>query len=169
MYIRGALKIGLVAPVKPLHPYLVDDLVPLLDLHCLRISPWFWFRKAVLILLMAAFAVFLAANWSGSSIADTTTTVSDNHWFVVQQVGSINYYHVVGRFSASITAVWESFEVPGGVGGYHLRLYHHTTYGAYEDMVNCKRPTGRIPSARGSAHCRPNTRRMTGITWSSTP
>ena len=43
MYIRGALRIGLVAPVKPFHPYLVDDLAPLLDLHYLRISPWLWF------------------------------------------------------------------------------------------------------------------------------
>ncbi len=46
MYIRGALKIGLVAPMKPFHPYLVDDLAPLLDLHYLRISPWLWFRSA---------------------------------------------------------------------------------------------------------------------------
>ena len=44
MYIRGALKIGLVAPVKPFHPYSVDDLAPLLDLHYLRIPPWLWFR-----------------------------------------------------------------------------------------------------------------------------
>ena len=41
----GALKIGLVAPVKPFHPYLVDDLAPLLDLHDLRISPWLWFSE----------------------------------------------------------------------------------------------------------------------------
>ena len=47
MYIRGALKIGLVAPVKPFHPYLVDDLAPLLDLHYLRISPWLWFSRGI--------------------------------------------------------------------------------------------------------------------------
>ena len=40
------MKIGLVAPVKPSHPYLVDDPAPLLDLHYLRISPWLWFRPA---------------------------------------------------------------------------------------------------------------------------
>ena len=43
MYIRGAMKIGLVTPVKPSHPYLEDDPAPLLDLHYLRISPWFRF------------------------------------------------------------------------------------------------------------------------------
>ena len=46
MYIRGALKIGLVAPVKPFHPYSVDDLAPLLDLHYLRIPPWLWFSSS---------------------------------------------------------------------------------------------------------------------------
>ena len=44
MYIRGAMKIGLVAPVKPSHPCLEDDPAPLFDLHYLRISPWLWFR-----------------------------------------------------------------------------------------------------------------------------
>ena len=37
------MKIGLVPPVKPSHPYLGDDPAPLLDLHYLRISPWLWF------------------------------------------------------------------------------------------------------------------------------
>ena len=37
------MKIGLVAPVKPSHPYLENDPAPLLDLHYLRISPWLWF------------------------------------------------------------------------------------------------------------------------------
>ena len=37
------MKIGLVAPVKPSHQYLEDDPAPLLDLHYLRISPWFRF------------------------------------------------------------------------------------------------------------------------------
>ena len=41
------MKIGLVTPVKPSHPYLEDDPAPLLDLHYLRISPWFRFRKEV--------------------------------------------------------------------------------------------------------------------------
>ena len=39
------MKIGLVAPVKPSHPYLENDPAPLLDLHYLRISPWLWFRE----------------------------------------------------------------------------------------------------------------------------
>ena len=39
------MKIGLVAPVKPSHPYLEDERAPLLDLHYLRISPWLWFRR----------------------------------------------------------------------------------------------------------------------------
>ena len=39
------MKIGLVAPVKPSHPYLEDERAPLLDLHYLRISPWLWFRS----------------------------------------------------------------------------------------------------------------------------
>ena len=43
MYIRGAMKIGLVAPVKPSYPYLENDPAPLFDLHYLRISPWLWF------------------------------------------------------------------------------------------------------------------------------
>ena len=43
MYIRGAMKIGLVASVKPSHPYLENDPVPLFDLYYLRISPWLWF------------------------------------------------------------------------------------------------------------------------------
>ena len=43
MYIQGAMKIGLVAPVKPSHPYLENDPGPLFDLHHLRISPWLWF------------------------------------------------------------------------------------------------------------------------------
>ena len=38
------MKIGLVAPVKPSHPYLENDPGPLFDLHYLRISPWLWFR-----------------------------------------------------------------------------------------------------------------------------
>ena len=42
------MKIGLVAPVKPSHPYLEDDPAPLLDLHYLRISPWFRFSTAFL-------------------------------------------------------------------------------------------------------------------------
>ena len=37
------MKIGLVAPVKPSHPYLKDDPAQPLDLHHLRISPWLWF------------------------------------------------------------------------------------------------------------------------------
>ena len=37
------MKIGLVAPVKPSHPYLENDPAPLFDLHYLRISPWLWF------------------------------------------------------------------------------------------------------------------------------
>ena len=37
------MKIGLVAPVKPSHPYLENGPAPLLDLHYLRISPWLWF------------------------------------------------------------------------------------------------------------------------------
>ena len=45
MYIRGATKIGLVAPVKPSHPYLESDPSLLLDLHYLRISPWLWFSN----------------------------------------------------------------------------------------------------------------------------
>ena len=44
MCICGAMKIGLVTPVKPSHPYLENDPAPLFDLHCLRISPWLWFR-----------------------------------------------------------------------------------------------------------------------------
>ena len=102
-------------------------------------------RKAVLGLLLTALAVFLIGNWSGSSNADTTSTVSDNHLFLVTQLGSINYYTVVGRSSASTTAIWESFEVPGGVGGYHLRLYNHTTFGAFENMANCTRYIGMYP------------------------
>ena len=39
------MKIGLVASVKPSHPYLENDPAPLFDLHYLRISPWLWFRK----------------------------------------------------------------------------------------------------------------------------
>ena len=39
------MKIGLVVPVKPSHPYLEDDPAPLLDLHYLRISPWLWFSS----------------------------------------------------------------------------------------------------------------------------
>ena len=39
------MKIGLVAPVKPSHPYLKDDPAPPLDLHHLRISPWLWFSS----------------------------------------------------------------------------------------------------------------------------
>ena len=38
------MKIGLIAPVKPTHPYLENDPAPLFDLHYLRISPWLWFR-----------------------------------------------------------------------------------------------------------------------------
>ena len=38
------MKIGLVASVKPSHPYLENDPAPLFDLHYLRISPWLWFR-----------------------------------------------------------------------------------------------------------------------------
>ena len=41
------MKIGLVAPVKPSHPYLENDPAPLLDLHYLRISPWLWFRDTL--------------------------------------------------------------------------------------------------------------------------
>ena len=37
------MKIGLVAPVKPSHPYLENDPAPLFDLHYLRISPWLGF------------------------------------------------------------------------------------------------------------------------------
>ena len=37
------MKIGLVASVKPSHPYLENDPAPLFDLHYLRISPWLWF------------------------------------------------------------------------------------------------------------------------------
>ena len=40
------MKIGLVASVKPSHPYLENDPVPLFDLHYLRTSPWLWFRFA---------------------------------------------------------------------------------------------------------------------------
>ena len=47
MYIRGAMKIGLVASVKPSHPYLENDPVPLFDLHYLRISPWLWFSNGM--------------------------------------------------------------------------------------------------------------------------
>ena len=39
------MKIGLVASVKPSHPYLENDPAPLFDLHYLRISPWLWFRN----------------------------------------------------------------------------------------------------------------------------
>ena len=49
MYIRGAMKIGWVAPVKPSHPYLENDPAPLFDLHYLRISPWLWFRHRILL------------------------------------------------------------------------------------------------------------------------
>ena len=37
------MKIGLVALVKPSHPYLENGPAPLFDLHYLRISPWLWF------------------------------------------------------------------------------------------------------------------------------
>ena len=43
---RGAMKIGWVAPVKPSHPYLENGPAPLFDLHYLRISPWLWFKAA---------------------------------------------------------------------------------------------------------------------------
>ena len=43
MYIRWAMKISLIAPVKHSQPYLENDLAPLLDPHYLRISPWLWF------------------------------------------------------------------------------------------------------------------------------
>ena len=49
----------MVAPVKPFHPYLVDDLVPLLDLHCLRISPWFWFSRPKFGSIPALLVLFL--------------------------------------------------------------------------------------------------------------
>ena len=42
MYIRGAMKIGWVAPVKASHPYLENGPATLFGLHHLRISPWFW-------------------------------------------------------------------------------------------------------------------------------
>ena len=41
------MKIGLVASVKPSHPYLENDPAPLFDLHYLRISPWLWFRDGL--------------------------------------------------------------------------------------------------------------------------
>ena len=41
------MKIGLVASVKPSHPYLENDPVPLFDLHYLRISPWLWFSNGM--------------------------------------------------------------------------------------------------------------------------
>ena len=47
MYIRGAMKIGLVAPVKPSHTYLENGPAPLFDLHYLRISPWLWFSTPI--------------------------------------------------------------------------------------------------------------------------
>ena len=39
------MKIGLVAPVKPSHPYLENDPAPLFDLHYLHIPPWLWFSR----------------------------------------------------------------------------------------------------------------------------
>ncbi len=39
------MKIGLVAPVKPSHPYLKNDLAQPLDLLHLRISPWLGFSS----------------------------------------------------------------------------------------------------------------------------
>ena len=40
------MKIGLVAPVKPSHPYLENDPAPLFDLHYRRPAPWLWFRAS---------------------------------------------------------------------------------------------------------------------------
>ena len=40
------MKIGLVAPVKPSHPYLENDPAPLFDLHYRRLAPWLWFRAS---------------------------------------------------------------------------------------------------------------------------
>ena len=37
------MKIGLVAPVKPSHPYLKDGPASLLNLHYLHIPPWLRF------------------------------------------------------------------------------------------------------------------------------
>ena len=39
------MKIGLVAPVKPSHSYLENGPALLLDLHYLRIAPWFRWPK----------------------------------------------------------------------------------------------------------------------------
>ena len=39
------MKIGLVAPVKPSHPYLKDGPASLLNLHYLHIPPWLRFRS----------------------------------------------------------------------------------------------------------------------------
>ena len=64
MYIRGAMKIGLVASVKPSHPYLENDPVPLFDLHYLRISPWLWFRWHIMI------DQNLPAGWITTTLGD---------------------------------------------------------------------------------------------------
>ena len=59
------MKIGLVAPVKPSHPYLENDPAPLFDLHYLCISPWLWFRGRRLFLLIEAFLRFIQAITHG--------------------------------------------------------------------------------------------------------
>ena len=43
-----AMMISWVKPVNPSHPYLENDPAPSFDPHHLRISPWLWFRMALL-------------------------------------------------------------------------------------------------------------------------
>ena len=96
---------------------------------------------------LLALAIAAAAMFTSTARADTTTGVNNIHrvHVVKPERGTIIWHVVIVRSGAHTTAVEESIEEGGGVGGNQLRMYYHTNDGAIEKMRVCGRDTSRYP------------------------
>ena len=83
------MKIGLVAPVKPSHPYLENDPAPLFDLHDRRLAPWLWFRASDNAKAGGTDNVFPPMQgWSGSGCDLSSGKLAQVDWASIGWVNS---------------------------------------------------------------------------------
>ncbi len=104
-------------------------------------------QKALLIVFLTMVVSVATMALAYNASADNVTGVNNIHRVHVFAVdGKTFLWHVViVRTRSHTTAVKESIEEGGGVGGYHLRMYYHTNEGEIERMNPCGNDVTRYP------------------------
>ena len=104
-------------------------------------------KKTLLVVFLAMAIAIVGAVFAYKTQADTRTGIDESHrvFVVMPDRGTIYLHVVIVNTSVWTTAVEESIEVPGGVGGYQLKMHYHTNDGEIELMRDCGDDIDRYP------------------------